>query len=110
MSGVRSAGLPLSQGCPCTGRHSPSVYVPNAHHIVPDSWGGPTTPDNLAVICPSTHTAVHALLDLYVHLGRQPTRAEVMGKLGRRPVPLVLDLAARAWAGRPAHPTPTSLL
>ncbi|MGZ4663577.1 MAG: HNH endonuclease [Frankiaceae bacterium] len=90
--------------CQCVRQHSPSAYVPNVHHAIPQSWGGQTTPDNLVVLCPNSHTATHRLIDAYVRAGGDP------GPVVRRGYNrLVRDLAARAWAGRPAHPTPTSL-
>lgn len=101
--------MTYSAGCTCTAKHSPSTYVPNAHHILPQSWGGQTVPANLATVCNNAHMSIHALIDLHVHLNRIPTRAEIVARLGRYPVPLIRDLAAKAWAQRPAKPTPTSL-
>lgn len=85
-------------------RHLPSQFVSNAHHIVPQSWGGLTEPGNLVELCPNSHTAVHRLIDAYVRAGGQPPKAVLKPYNS-----YVRTLAARAWAGRPAKPTYTSL-
>lgn len=95
---------PLGQGCACVADHSPAAYVPVRHHVVPESWDGPTIASNLVTICPSTHTAVHRLIDEYVRHGGDPgwdTR--------RHFSPFQRDLALRAWEQRPEKPTITSL-
>ncbi|MGI8682016.1 MAG: HNH endonuclease [Mycobacteriales bacterium] len=94
----------LSTGCVCVAEHSPTAYVPTRHHRLPQSWGGPSVADNLVTLCPSTHTAVHRLIDEYVRHGGDPgwdTRRH-FGAYAR-------DLAARAWEQRPVTPTITSL-
>lgn len=95
---------PLGQGCACVAEHSPAAYVPTRHHILPQSWNGPTTTANLVTLCPSSHTAVHRLLDEYVRAGGDPG-----WEVRRRFSAFQRDLAARAWAQRPAEPTITSL-
>jgi hypothetical protein len=95
---------PLGQGCRCVTVHSPVAYVPTRHHIVPQSWGGPTIDSNLVTLCPSSHTAVHRLLDDYVRVGGDPGW-ETRRHFGEH----VRDLAQHAWDHRPEHPTITSL-
>lgn len=94
----------LGQGCECVNQHVPATYVPAKHHIVPESWGGPTIKTNLVLICPNTHTATHRLIDSYVRTGGDPG-----WEVRRHFSPYIRDLAARAWAGRPERPTITSL-
>lgn len=74
------------------------------HHVLPQSWGGQSVAANLVPLCPNSHTATHRLIDAYVHAGGVPPNP-VLHTYN----PFVRDLAARAWAGRPEHPTPTSL-
>ena len=90
--------------CRCVARHSPSAFVVNQHHVIPQSWGGPTVPENLVPLCPNTHTATHRLIDAYVAGNGDPG-----WRVKWRYTRLSRLLAARAWAGRPAKPTPTSL-
>lgn len=94
----------LGEGCECVADHAPAAYVPTRHHILPQSWGGPTVDANLVTLCPSTHTAVHRLLDEYVRNGGDPGW-ETRRHFG----PYVRGLALRAWEQRPAKPTITSL-
>jgi hypothetical protein len=94
----------LGVGCVCVAAHYPSAYVPTRHHIIPQSWGGPSVPENMATICPSTHTAVHRLIDEYVrHKGDPGWDVRKHFSSYQR------ELALRAWNARPDHPTITSL-
>jgi len=90
--------------CPCAMTHGPGAYVPARHHILPQSWGGPTEPDNLIYICPNSHTAVHQLLNAYVHAGGEPAWSVLQHYNA-----LVRDLAARAWVQRPSDHPPYTL-
>lgn len=94
----------LGEGCECVQNHSPRNYVPNDHHILPQSWGGRTVKANLIRICANTHTATHHLLDEYVRAGGDPG-----WEVRRRYGILARELAARAWAQRPETPTLTSV-
>lgn len=95
---------PVPPVCRCVTKHSPAAYVVNLHHVLPQSWGGQTITSNLVPLCPNSHTATHRLIDAYVHAGGDPGPAVRKGYSR-----YVQQLAARAWAGRPPHPTPTSL-
>ena len=95
---------PLGQGCECVAVHSPAAYVPTRHHVVPQSWNGPTTDANLVTLCPSSHTATHRLLDEYVRANGDPGW-ETKRHFGA----YVRGLALRAWEQRPDKPTITSL-
>lgn len=93
---------PLGKGCGCVEQHVPAAYVPEDHHIKPESWGGTRIPENLVRICPNTHTATHRLIDEYVREGGLPpweTRKH-FGATARL-------LAAKAWDQRPDVPTLT---
>lgn len=94
---------PLGEGCECVTTHSPKAYVPALHHIIPESWGGPSTKANLIMLCPNTHTAVHRLIDEYVRAEGVPpwTVRRQFSFFQQR-------LAERAWEGRPANPRITS--
>ena len=86
--------------CQCVSVHCPSAYVPNHHHVLPQSWGGQTTEENMVWLCPNSHTAVHQLLNAYVHAGGEPDGAVLMHYNEH-----VQELAARAWEQRPSdHP------
>lgn len=91
----------IAKKCTCVGYHSPASYVPNEHHILPQSWGGQTVPENLIFICPNTHTATHDLLNQYIHNQGRPS-AEVLQHYNK----LAQELAARAWAQRPSNHPP----
>lgn len=95
---------PLGGMCECVADHSPAAFVPAQHHVLPQSWGGLTVPTNLVWLCPNAHTATHRLVDEYVRHHGDPG-----WETRRRYSPFVRDLAARAWAQRPAKPTLTSL-
>lgn len=95
--------------CQVCKTHNPAPITTDSHHIVPESWSGPSSAANLVQVCNTVHHGTHALIDLYVHLGRQPTRPEMRATFGVLPSAGMRDLAARAWAGRPPNPTPTSL-
>lgn len=90
--------------CPCVAEHRPASYVPNRHHILPQSWGGQSVAANLIDICPNTHTSTHRLLNAYVHAGGQPPW-EVLQHYNA----LTRDLAARAWEQRPSEHPPYTL-
>lgn len=94
-------GPSIRKVCECVAYHSPSAYVPNTHHILPQSWGGLTVPENLIVICPNTHTATHDLLNQYVHHAGIPPWdvLEHYNATAQR-------LAAQAWAQRPSGKLP----
>ncbi len=84
-------------GCEIHKYHWPPVSDPDVHHIIPQAHGGPNTPDNRVVICPSGHRNVHVAL-----------RAMLAGK----PVPKVTRserrLAQQGYDGITAtrpHPT-----
>lgn len=82
--------------------HSPASYVAVVHHVVPLSWGGPDVAANKVTVCSNTHEATHRLLDDHIRFKGVPPWEH-----RRRFNPLARDLAARAWAARPAHPTYT---
>ena len=94
---------PVGEGCHCVDVHSPAAYVPALHHILPQSWGGQTVPENLVMLCPSSHTATHRLIDEYVRAGGDPGW-EVRRKFGV----YVRTLARTAWDQRPHKPNITS--
>jgi hypothetical protein len=94
----------IGVGCRCVAEHSPTAYVATRHHVLPQSWGGPTTDANLVTICANTHTAVHRLLDDYVRAGGDPG-----WETRRHFSPYQRELALRAWQQRPPKPTITSL-
>lgn len=46
----------------CHGGHCDLVRTFDGHHVVEQSEGGATVPENLAIVCPNTHRNTH---DLY---------------------------------------------
>ncbi len=98
-----------AKACACVRRHVPRVVVHHVHHVVPQSWGGTATAPssmgpgrNTVTVCPTTHAAVHLLLNIYVRTDGAPTRAQL------RPYNrYTRDLARRGWDSRlPERPTP----
>ncbi|HET7486821.1 MAG TPA: hypothetical protein VFJ85_02765 [Acidimicrobiales bacterium] len=95
--------------CACVTRHSPGVLVPHQHHVVPLSWvaagAEPLDPPTVD-LCPSSHDAVHALLNEFVrHDGVPPWEDHRCLDGEQRPGrarynPLVRRLAALAWDQR----------
>jgi HNH endonuclease len=57
--------------CAIHNRHQDEPESFDRHHIVPESWGGPTKASNLATLCPTGHRDVHTLLNLLVMGGGQ---------------------------------------
>lgn len=49
----------------CHGGHCDEVQTFDKHHVIEQSEGGATVPENLAVICPNTHRNTHDLYALY---------------------------------------------
>lgn len=95
--------------CRCCRKHTPQPLTVDNHHIQPESWHGPTTADNLVVLCPTCHHSVHALIDLYVYYNRKPKLAEMRDRFGTLPSMYMRRLADQAWASRPVKPTYTSI-
>lgn len=102
-------GIGEAKPCVVCKTHSPKPITTDLHHVLPESWGGATETSNLIQICNTLHHGTHALIDLYVALNREPTVKEMKATFGVLPSAGMRDLAAKAWALRPAHPTPTSL-
>lgn len=62
-----------SRVCLCVARHAPSlVGEADGHHVIPQSWGGKSVPENMVICCPNAHRLVHALLNQYVHAKGTP--------------------------------------
>lgn len=81
--------------CPCVTKHVPLPTVLHKHHIVPLSWGGPNTAENIIKICPNAHYNIHDLHRYYKwHNGRPP------GHIRKHYSKFVEDLAQRGWDGR----------
>lgn len=94
----------VAKRCECVSYHAPAAYVPNHHHVLPQSWGGLSTPDNLVWLCPNSHTATHDLLNQYVHSGGTPASTVLIHYNAH-----VRALAALAWSQRPSdHPPYTA--
>lgn len=49
--------------CTVHGYHYPTPLRTVKHHIVPQEYGGPTTPENLLLVCDNGHYAIHAIQD-----------------------------------------------
>jgi hypothetical protein len=67
-----AAAIAQAKVCQVHRTHRPEPRSLDAHHIQPRSEGGPTTPENLVVTCPTGHRNIHALLALYQHHGGWP--------------------------------------
>jgi hypothetical protein len=85
--------------CAAHRSHTPHIAKPQTHHVVPTSWGGPNVSENRVTLCPTGHTNVHALLDLYVKASGAPAWDAV-----RHFGPGERVLAERAWQEYLADP------
>jgi hypothetical protein len=56
--------------CISSARHIPRISRTVKHHIVPESWGGPTVDSNLVDLCDNHHYNVHTIIDEYVRLSQ----------------------------------------
>lgn len=90
--------------CPCVRRHTPRPAYLQHHHVVPKSWlakgASPADPE-IAVLCGTSHDAVHDLLNHYVEGGGPPDP-----KTLRSYTKYVRQLAETAWAARPSEKPP----
>ncbi len=79
--------------CDCVARHSPAPHVLHLHHLWPLGDGGPDTPENLVVLCPSAHENFHRLWRAYKRYeGKPPKSVEAMFS------PFTRRLVHRAWS------------
>lgn len=87
---------------PCANpvRHQPTYLRTVKHHIKPQMWGGPDTPENLVRVCDVCHYGAHVLLDMAVKLNRWLSPAEVPPGASR----FVVALAKRGFLSRPVGP------
>lgn len=95
---------PLSEGCSCVENHNPQAYVLEVHHIIPLSWGGPDIPENKKGICNNTHNATHRLYDEHVRRQRAGLDPIPPWSYQRHFTLQSRQMAAHAWANRPAKP------
>lgn len=93
----------MTDYCACVKYHTPEPTNFDRHHILPKSWGGANTADNIAVICQTTHENIHTLLNHYVRLGGLPP-----WEIRSRYNSFVRDLAQRAWDQRGSYTPYTS--
>lgn len=86
---------------PCANpvHHRPAYAYTDRHHKLPESWGGPTEPDNLVALCQTCHHAVHWLID-------QGLERDGVPEL-RKFNPFVRELARYAYEHRPPNARPT---
>lgn len=96
---------PLGEGCSCVEDHNPQAYVPEVHHVIPQSWGGPDVPENKRTICNNTHNATHRLLDEYVRRNRAGIDPKPPWSYQRHFTLLSRQMAEHAWEYRPVKPT-----
>ncbi len=90
-----SSAAPRTTREPCLvhgSRHIPNSHVNHRHHVWPVSLGGPDTPDNIVVVCPTGHANIHTLLNLFrVHRGEPPYTETRQFAFGER------ELARLGW-------------
>jgi len=89
--------------CAHPGRHR--YWATCWHHILPQSWGGPTVAANLIELCDSHHVGAHVLIDLGVAAGADPSTLPAAKGF----TPTLRALAKQAWDQRPAVPTRTRI-
>lgn len=79
--------------CACVTKHKPASREPDLHHVLPKTWGGPDTPENIVAICPNQHRLVHTLLREYRKADGTPPWS-----VRRHYSSFTRGLAARGWA------------
>jgi hypothetical protein len=99
----------VSVTCPCVKAHSPKPAYLQKHHILPQAWGGQTTPLNLISICGTCHDTAHFLMNKLVRAGKWVSLdgySPFAAKLAIRAVQEHIKLYS-AWPARytVAHPT-----
>lgn len=87
--------------CPCVSDHNPNVITFHKHHIWPLGMGGPDVGDNVVLLCPTVHAAVHHLIRDWVRVDGEPSW-DIRKRFG----PFARDMAEQAYlqwveAGRP---------
>ena len=106
---IRRAVVARDAGCVIPGCGAPPGHC-DAHHLVHWADGGPTNIDNLALVCPPHHRAIHrgtwhvTVTDGRVHT-RRPRWADPPhppGKPAEPPQPATPEAATRSF-GRPRH-------
>lgn len=79
--------------CRCVRWHRPALDATHQHHVVPLGWGGNNRIHNLTALCPTSHDAVHRLLNAYkAHDGPPPWSVR------RQFNAHVQEVAAMGWA------------
>lgn len=69
--------LTTREACQVHKEHSPRSHINHRHHIWPLGEGGPDTPRNRVIVCPTGHSNIHALLDLYRRNNGPPSSASI---------------------------------
>lgn len=73
------APLTTTQPCVLHPKHTPPSHIQHKHHVWPLGHGGPDTPENLIVVCPTGHYNIHRLIEEYI-----TTRGEAPYSLTRQ--------------------------
>lgn len=61
--------------CRCVAEHRPPVKRTVRHHIHPLGMGGPEAESNIRVLCPTTHSDVHLIIEDFVrNKGERPRK------------------------------------
>ena len=68
--------------CAC---HKHDTMIPQEkHHVLPQAYGGPTTPENLVTICANAHSDIHYYMDYMLkHEGAKPEDWRTYGDVVR---------------------------
>jgi len=101
--------------------HAPPVHLVEFHHVWPLGMGGPDVRENTVLVCPTTHSETHRLINATRHHRVLPDlrvnrltkqlllawvgyaqRGEPVGSLHTPPPP-------ELWAIRHAHPETTAV-
>lgn len=94
----------MTRSCSWPHRHTPRPHEIDSHHKIPESWGGPSTPDNLIDLCIQCHHNTHFLINAYVKAKGVPDKATL-----KTYTDLERQLAQHAWDGRPSDNPPYTL-
>jgi hypothetical protein len=88
--------------------HPAAVRVFDGHHVLQQSEGGPSCPENVWPICPNCHRNAHDLYRAWDRAGGVPDLAELRGTpLNQR---FIVKLATRRWEAKTGVILPCSAL
>lgn len=83
--------------CHCVTEHRPAPLELERHHIHPLGLGGPDVVQNVAWVCPTTHTNVHELLRWFINESRVVPWRDVTDRYEQAVSRYAYDLAKEGY-------------